>query len=525
MAEAVAAWGPADLAARLERAESVLAGRYVFLNHAELLPSIDWRRQHVSPLWTYNLHYFDYARDLAWAYRHSRDRRYLDRLMELADGWIEENTHARGRGWDPYPVSVRIVNWSVALLLCGDAIPAASQQRLVRSLHRQCRFLEQHIEWHILGNHLQRNLQALLVGGLLFDGDAAVRWRRKAARLLWGELDEQVLDDGGHYERSPMYHAVFVGDLLELLCLMRACNETVPPRATSRVRTATAALGRLSRPDGTLHRFSDSADGIALPRQQLERLARMGVDGDIPDPTGVWRMPDSGYFGYNAPEEGQRFIIDCGDPGPVYQPGHAHCDLLSFELDLAGAPFIVDSGVSGYDGDPLREYARSTRAHNTVTVDGGEQSEIWGTFRMARRAEAISAQVSDAPGRFHFRGAYRPYHDRRITHSRRVQLQGSAWEVEDRVSGAEGALLCSFLHFHPAIHIETEGRCFRAVSGEVSARIEPFGVDAACVRRGEHDPEQGWYCREFGACHAAPVLEFRVPRNDGKPFGYRIIIA
>ncbi len=97
-------------------------------------------------------------------------------------------------------------------------------------------------------------------------------------------------------------------------------------------------------------------------------------------------------------------VIDCGAIGPDYQPGHAHCDTLSYELAIDGRRVIVDSGVHDYEPTQHRAYARSTPAHNTVVIDGQEQSEMWGVFRVARRARPLPAYVrQETDGRLFLR--------------------------------------------------------------------------------------------------------------------------
>lgn len=522
MAEAVAAWGPGDAGARLRQAEEVLAGRFTFLNHTETLPSVDWRRRHVGHLWSYNLHYFDYAPDLAWAFCATGDARFARRFEELAEGWIAATADGAGDGWEPYPLSLRAVNWTHALLLFGDGLRAGARERLAASLARQFTVLERRLEWHILANHLQKNLCALVTGGLLFAGEPAERWRRTGARHLWREVEEQVLPDGGHFERSPMYHAIALGDLLELLLLLRACGEPAPAPAVERIGRMAAAFGRLSRPDGSLHLLNDSAGGVAPARGRLDALARAALGRGVEETDGVWELPRTGFLGYNGAAAGERLIVDCGAPGPPYQPGHAHCGLLGFELDLGGRPVFVDSGVSGYDGDPFREYVRSTRAHNTVAIAGREQSEVWGTFRLARRARVLYAEADAGEGGCRIRAACRPYHDRRAVHHRVVERADGGWTVTDRVDGARGAPLQSWLHLHPDAAVEVAGGGVTARFPGVTVRVEPFGADRLDVVRGARDPVQGWHCPEFGRALPAPVLELRVERNDGGAFGYRI---
>ncbi|MFL5581443.1 MAG: heparinase II/III family protein [Gemmatimonadaceae bacterium] len=514
------AWGPRNEDA-VARADAVLAGRFTFLNHTETLPRIDWRRRHVSHLWSYNLHYFDYAADLAWAWRLTADARYAERFVELATGWAAATAGLRGDGWEPYTVSLRVVNWASALLLLEDAVPADVRARLLASAHAQLVALERQVEWHLLANHLQKNLQALAVGGLLFDDAAARRWRARYPALLWREVTEQVLPDGGHFERSPMYHLVALVDLLETVALARAAGERVPAAVVARLEAMVRATAVLVRPDGALHLFNDAANGIAPPRAYADRLAGMTLDAGIPDARGQLALPDTGYFG--VAEGGDRLLVDCGAAAPDYQMGHAHCDLLSFELDLAGAPVVVDSGVSGYDGDPLREYARSTRAHNTVVIAGREQHEVWGTFRVARRARVVAARARSDGGVFLFEGAYRPYHAPRAEHRRTVEREGREVRVTDVVAGAGGARLESHLHLHPDVAVALEGHVAVLRWPGGGARVDWFGVDAVALHRGETAPAQGWYCPEFGIALTAPCLTATVRSNDGRPFGFRIV--
>jgi uncharacterized heparinase superfamily protein len=528
MARVWAAAGPGDAAARVARADEVLRGRFRFVGHAEELPAPDWRARPVSPLWTYHLHYFDHACDLAWAFRVRGAAEYARRFQGLAEGWMEGTDAGRGPGWEPFPTALRAVSWMRARLLLGAALPAAAGARIDASLHRQLAWLRRRLEWHILGNHLQKDLHGLVLGGLYFGGADAAEWRTGPLARLWRELFEQVLGDGGHFERSPMYHAIALGDFLELIALLDACGVAVPDDARARVGKMAAAWTRLSRPDGRPWLFNDAAEDGAPDAAWLARLAELAL-GDRGQPAGMpprgrgsWVLPEMGYAGWEG-ADGGRIIVDCGVPGPRYQPGHAHCDALSFELDLGGLPVVVDSGTSGYEGDPLRAYARSTRAHSTVEIGGREQSEVWNTFRVGRMARVRFAEVpAEGAAGFAFAGECVPFHDRRAAHRRRIERRGGAWRVEDRVEGAAGAALRSFVHLHPRCELRIEGA--RAIASSAEGRVEicTWGADRLRALRGESDPAQAWYSPCFGERTPAPVLELEIDRNDGREFGYEL---
>jgi uncharacterized heparinase superfamily protein len=518
IAEAVQIIGIRD-GARM-RAESVRRSKFAFVGATRRLESVDWAQEYVSPLWTYNLHYFDYARDLAAAYRETADNGYVDSFQNLVLSWIS-GCSPRSAGWQPYPTSLRIVNWLYSLLLLGDALPREVRARIAKSVVLQAAWLDRRLEHHLGANHLQVNYKALAIAGLYFEGGQACRWRERGFAGSWRAVTTQVLADGVHYERSPMYHAIALGDFLELVAFADAVGEAVPEEARTRVQEMVRAFGVLSRPDGTLHLFNDAANGIAPGRAELERMAKAVLGVDMGTPVGRVALPEGGYWGWIDREQGMRLVLDCGDPGPAHQPAHAHCDLLSFELDLGGRPVVVDSGVSGYAGDPLREYVRSTRAHNTVQVGRREQSEVWSVFRMGRHARVTSAQL-DQQGHFRFTGAYQ-LHDGSATHERTFDWDGSRLLVEDRVAGAEGEAVRSFIHLHPDLEVEYEADHLVVTGNGCRITIRVGGADRVRVGQGSEAGLEGWYCPRFGTALAAPVIALEAARYDGRAMWYEIV--
>lgn len=521
----------ADEAVRLETdrvddatARGVLEYRFCFLSLERRLTEIDWSVEYVSPLWTYHLHYFDYAVDLATAWRSTDDERYVERYLELWNEWLDAASKGEAR-IEPYPTSVRCMNALRSLWLLHGRVPEDFADRLLRAIHAQLDWLDGNLERHLRANHLQKNLTALAWGSLAFGGERAAGWR-SCRDELWTELREQVLPDGGHFERSPMYHAAALDDFLRTLALCHAAGVRVPNDIRVRLAAMTRALQWLSRADGTLHLFNDAANAAQPSAREVVGLARQVLREDFPEPSGVFALRDTGYYGTVDPAAGRRLVIDAGPLGPSYQPGHAHCDMLSFELDFAGQPVVVDSGVHGYDGDPYREYVRSTRAHNTVAIDGREQHEMWATFRVAGRGEIVRADCRETTEGFLFEGVCRPYHRRRAVHRRAIVLRGDELTVIDKVEGAEGCLLTSWLHLHPDLRLKRADSGFVAVTHGPSAplrvSIEVFGTNEVVVRRGERDPVQGWYCPEFGMAMDAAALELCVVARVGLEFGYRI---
>jgi len=496
--------------------------RFTFLNVTAPAPagSIDWRAPGMSRLWRYNLHYFDYL----------LDETLSDELKRrLLDDWIARNPPGTADAWDAYPVSLRIVNW--VKYFTARARVATLPRAWLASLHAQAAWLAQNFEYHLLANHLFKNCVALFFAGGFFAGRGADAWLQRGWRSFVAQLREQFLADGGHYERSPMYHSLCLADCLDVLALAReppiATRISVEPEIGARVLRAAGFLRDVCHPDGEIPLFNDAAFGIAPPPAQLLAHASglLGQPGLSLTRTAerceLIDKPASGYYGFRHGAD--MLIIDCGPIGPDYQPGHAHCDTLSYELTLAGERLIVDSGVHDYEPGTRRTLCRTTAGHNTVAVDGYEQSEIWGTFRVARRARPVAASLEPHDAGCVFEGAHDGYRrlPGRPVHRRRMAYDGAGGiEVHDEVEGAGTHHLESRVRLHPGyMAVISKGYC--AVSrpdGTAVARIE-FGDGP------EPQLEPGRYFPRFGVERNCAVLVWRAAGRLPLRLAYRIVKA
>ncbi len=413
--------------------------RFEFLNDARdlILPG-DWNPTGVSRLWVYNLHYFDDLKSC-----NAADRSDLHR--ELIVKWIEENPPSSGTGWDPYPTSLRIVNW-IKWVMAGNDLPAAA----THSLAVQARWLLKRIEYHLLGNHLLTNAKALIFAGTFFDGPEAKTWRDAGQRILRNQLPEQVLADGGHYERSPMYHLLVLEDLLDIVNLCNAYKRQVPLLWREVIGRMLVWSCLMRHPDGEIPFFNDASTGVAPSPEQIDRYAEV-LGFEPVKPVKSVCLPDSGYC---RAEKGDAILfVDCGPVGPDYQPGHAHADTLSFEVSVKGKRVFVNSGTSTYERGKERTRQRGSAAHNTIVIDGLDSSEVWAAFRVARRARTEILE-SDLEGlRFVISAQHDGYKrlSGNVMHCRTWRLTDSGLEIGDRVSGRGRHRLEMFFHLHPGV--------------------------------------------------------------------------
>ncbi|GAB4342151.1 MAG: heparinase II/III family protein [Desulfobulbaceae bacterium] len=459
----------------------------------------DWNDPARSRLWLYNLHYFD---DLLAGDGPSR-RQWHEALIQR---WIEENPAGTGSGWEPYPLSQRIVNW-IKWALNGNSLTAAA----LDSLAAQARFLRKRIEYHLLGNHLLANGKALLFAGLFFEGAEAEKWLRKGADIVSTQLPEQVLPDGGHFERSPMYHAIVTEDLLDMINLMRAYGRRVPEVFEEAAERMLGWLATMTHPDGGVALFNDAAFGIAsTPADLFAYGARLGValPGNSSGP--VRHLKSSGYIRVEA-EDAVAFL-DVAPLGPDYLPGHGHADTLTFELSLFGRRFIVDSGTSCYGLGDERLRQRGTAAHNTVTINGEDSSEVWAGFRVARRATPKDVEVTASDGEIVVSASHNGY-DRlpgRPRHMRNWVFGENSLRIRDEIRGPFQEAVARF-HLHPDLKVESgEGRSAGVIAmpGGESVSWEASG--------GRYFFEESTYHPEFGLSISNRCLVVRFDSNEAE---------
>jgi uncharacterized heparinase superfamily protein len=418
-----------------------------FLNEdRSILGAGAWNTPETPKLWLYNLHYFD---DLNACDAGGR-REWHEALIRR---WVAENPPPRGNGWEPFPTSLRIVNW-IKWALSGGVL----SDEAVHSLAVQARHLERTIETYLLGNHLLANAKALVFAGFFFEGREADRWLSQGISILRREVPEQILSDGGHFERSPMYHSLVMEDLLDLVNACRAYRGKPGAPACLLLAEWEDAVGRMlawlaamCHPDGEIVLFNDSAFGIAPSPVELDSYAdRLGFEPAPVPAGGMTHLSDSGYIQVRIGESA--VFLDAAPLGPDYLPGHGHADTLTFEWSLLGGRVIVDSGTSRYDECAERLFQRGTTAHNTVTVDGADSSEVWGGFRVARRARPFGVSVTETDELVEITCSHDGYRrlPGKVVHRRTWKIGSSRLRIEDALEGRFRSAQARFL-LHPAV--------------------------------------------------------------------------
>lgn len=428
--------------------EDTMKGRVTFLHETEKFHWYEkWEFENRSPLWNFNLHYCEFLFPLVHAFRETGNQKYLAQFKECVEGWIEQNPAAEGgNGWAAYTIALRLTNWLSCYTWMEQDLKkdAAFLKRFVSSVYEQYCYLANHLEKDLLANHYFEDLKALLLCALFFRDE---KMEKAVLREFKAQCKEQILPDGMHFELSPMYHYIILEDVLRVTVALQQAGKSdreieayLPP-----MLDAAFSLGEgLER----VPLFNDGGNNVAKNLSALLAAAKNHF-GLVP----VFHacLPESGYYIFRRGP--WKLVVDAGQPGPRYNPGHAHCDAMSYELFRDGKPVLVNCGTYAYQCKE-RGFFRSTEAHNAVMVEGVEQCEMWSTFRMEKaswtkvlsvRENSISMELTDQKGNLI---------------KRSVRLDESGLQVEDR---SPGNSLCSYIHAVEKVSLQTVAKCVQGL--------------------------------------------------------------
>ncbi len=391
-----------------------------------------WNFTENGMLWAYNQNYMDWLNQegiskedcLYWIDKFIEDVLHKDvsSTTNLTNYTNSQDLHNERSevesaniqiGLDPYPIALRSINWVKVLMRWPECVTKERRD----SLYSQLRLLERKREYHLLANHLLEDAYALYVGAAYFRDK---RLLKKSKKLLLGQLEEQLLPDGGHYEQSVMYHCILLDRLLDCINIGERCAvNSVELREYA--KRMVGWLKSMCYKDGSFPFFNDAAEGIApKPKDIIGYAQRLDIG------SGATVIGASGYRKMNNAR--MEAFVDVGNITATYQPGHTHADTFNFELRIDGKPFVVDTGVSTYNKTERRQYERSSKAHNCVVADSQNSSEVWGGFRVGRRCHTEITEITDHVIEASHDGFTKPCR-------RRFEMKEDAFVVEDWYEG------------------------------------------------------------------------------------------
>ena len=502
---------------------------------------------------------------LGRAYRLSGDIRFAHAVAEQLDSWLKQNPFGLGINWrSGLELGIRLINWVWALDLIEEsgAIDDRLRHQILDSVARHIWEIDRkYSRGSSAGNHLIGEAAGVFVAASYFGNlRNASRWRAKSRAILNREILNQIFPDGGILEQAIGYHFFVLQFFVIAGITARATGQDMPEFYWSRLEKMFEFLGIISEGGDGVPLFGDYDDGYVLDlghdphdiREWLSVGAALYDWADFKAWAGGYAEPvewllgepgrqsfkaipelqkkeitsrafeDSGYYllqhgEFDSPDR-ISVVFDCGPLGMGALAGHGHADALSFTLRAFGRDVLVDPGTYDYFSYPKwREYFRSTRAHNTVVIDGRDQSEMLGLFLWGRRAKAdcLSWHPTDVGGKVIGKHDGYIHLDDPVTHKRMLDLDGKDLVVRDDIIARGKHKIEVF--FHLAEHctvipagknrylvdvgwetIEDVGRRKIEIELDPCLQVEEF--------KGSKDPICGWVSRGYHQKEASTTL-------------------
>lgn len=516
-------------------------------------PSIDYRDRRVSGdaklVWEPNRHHHLVV--LGRAYRATAEQRYAAAVVEQLTSWLEQCPFSVGMNWrSPLELAIRLINWVWAVDLIEESglFTGAFRSKVLHSAYLHLwDITRKYSRGSSANNHRIGEAAGVFIGTSYFRTlTHAARWHEESRRILSEEIEAQTYADGCSREHAVGYQLFVLQFFILAGITARRVGEDLPPFFWSRLEKMLEFVGALSEGGDRLPMFGDSDDGYVLDlgdsnpvdvsallsvgavlfgRADLNARAGRYAESArwllgrsswaqfeaLPAPAeGLLEsraFQDSGYYllqcGHENGPDRISVLFDCGELGFQSIAAHGHADALSFSLRAFGADIFIDPGTYDYFSFPAwRDYFRSTRAHNTVTVDGVDQSEMLAPFMWGFKANVrCRAWVARAQG-----GSVTGEHDGftrladPVVHRRTVELDGESRILTIRddltVSGRHEIAVWFHLSEHCSVsEVETNRFQIAAGGGTVTLDIDPRLSVQKLV--GSVAPISGWVSRGY----------------------------
>jgi hypothetical protein len=376
---------------------------------------------------------------LGQAYWFSGDEKYALEFRDQVEGWIINNPYPWGVNWSStMDVAIRMINWLWGLYFFRQSQHMNEgfifQVYKTLFLHGKHIFKNLENQSYLTNNHYLANLAGLIYLGALFPEITPARdWLDYSLREIERELFRQFYSDGVNFEASIPYHRLATELVVSPIVLCQKNGINIPEKILSRLEKMVEYVMNYTRPDGTAPMIGDNDNGrihrlkvwrnpeqewkdhryllaigavlfdrvdfalaaadqweealwlfgsraVDFRHEILSRNIRRGVclESKSFSEAGIFILRDKDIH----------ILVDVGSIGQNDVGGHAHNDVLSFELFADGQTWIIDPGTYIYTADyEARNRFRSTDFHNTVMIDGFDQYALDGRqpFRMFER--------------------------------------------------------------------------------------------------------------------------------------------
>ena len=531
---------------------------------------VDFRWGGAKTIWEAARHQFLIT--LGQAYFLTGRSEYLWGLKSYLESWLTQNPPYVGIHWTSgLETAIRLVSWAWTYTLTSGAfLDAELGREWTRSIVAHGHYLSHHLSrYSSANNHLIGESMGLLMASVLVpEWRESPIWEAKARRILEEQALEQLLTDGSPAEQA-MHYLGFILDFYLLFALgSQSCGFSLKEKTIARMVASGKFIVGLMDAEGNLpaigdedggHAFVIASDKVHLMRSRLATLTvvcnhpEFKIAAGQLDPRswwlvgengakkfdslplqegagGIFSFPNGGYWVLRTDKaHGEhRLIFDCGSLGYLSLAAHGHADCLSVWLSLGGEPVLVDSGTYKYHEElEWRSYFRGTAAHNTVRVDGVDQSQQTGPTIWGRKAQPKLLLFSEDRDFTWVEAQHNGYEvlNPPVIHRRGIGLvRSSYYIIVDWLEGSGNHLVETLFHFPPRAKVQfQDNSCSVIYNGKrISIISAGNGDQSAEIVTGQENPIQGWHSSRFWYKEPAPTLVYTL--NKPCPFGQLTIL-
>jgi len=516
-------------------------------------PLIDYRNHTVTGdckfVWEPSRH--QHLVILGRAYCVTGQRRYAEVVKDQIMDWIKQCPYAMGMNWrSPLELAIRIINWAWALELVhsSNIFTHGDKQQLLGVVYRHLWDISRNYSgYSSANNHLIGEAAGVFIGSSYFASlKKAPVWHQQSKEILFAEIFNQTYSDGGTREQAMGYHLFVLEFFLLAGLVARNTGNDFPSDYWKRLEKMFEYVGVFSEGGEAISMFGDCDDGYVLDLGGLQDRARsllavgavifkrsdfklwskefseyaywlfghegnegyQNIQSENADNVLQSRaLPDSGYYllqcGHTDRDNQISVSFDCGDLGYGPIAAHGHADALSFTLRAFGMDIFIDPGTYDYfTYNQWRTYFRSTRAHNSIVIDGKDQSEILGPFLWGRRVQPRCIEWMPGPNGGRVTGEYRSWEalNNSVTHRRTITLDAKSNKIHviDQLTGT-GQHTADF-----CLHLAEQCSVKRTINSqyEISCAKGYVVVDldkrlSVDVLWGSNNPIAGWISRGY----------------------------
>jgi hypothetical protein len=499
----------------------------------------------IKPLWELNRHLHLVRLGQAWAL--TGDIRWRISLFHQLCSWLEQCPPPAGPNWKSgLELGIRLINWCLLWQLLRGEVDAPLRAAWLASIRAHCMLIAARLSRHSsANNHLIGELAGLYVASCTWPCWPESRaWRELARRGLEAQAQVQFSADGVHREQAFAYHVFCCEFLLLAGMLGQAVDQPFSSRYWMTMRRAIDFIRAFQHvggnvgdaDDGCVWRLHSQRGNQAAQLLALDQALSTGAASShpgvrwlqhlFPGPRPAmpaapkempWAFSDAGYFVFGTPGQVQG-MVDCGPLGYLGIAAHGHADALSLTLHVGGEPCLVDAGTYAYWCAPRwRDYFRGTAAHNTVRVDGLDQSVGGGRFLWLRKAVTTVDRAPASPTQCTLSASHDGYTrlPDPVRHARTVTFDAdcTTLTVVDRVTGKRTHRSELFWHFAPHLDVRLTGQ-----GVTVHAKGYTLLLHASCGQldlvRGADDPPLGWYADAYNRKTPCTVLRIVNESSD-----------